>query len=168
MTAETEPGAEAVGPIGGDASRDDALADLADVVLSVARKIHARTSEASDAIPLTPLEALAMQHIDRRPGITSSEFAADLSLKSSNASAALRELERKGLIRRDPDPADRRTVRVTATARASENLLRVRHTWASLLSDLPVDAARLETATELLRSAERQLSERRHTHSSTH
>jgi DNA-binding MarR family transcriptional regulator len=162
MTAETEPGAEAVGSIGGDASRDDALADLADVVLSVARKIHARTSEASDAIPLTPLEALAMQHIDRRPGITSSEFAADLSLKSSNASAALRELERKGLVRRDPDPLDRRTVRVTATARAHENLLRVRRAWTNLLSGLPAEA------TELLRSVERELSERRHTHSSTH
>ncbi|MDR6198146.1 DNA-binding MarR family transcriptional regulator [Microbacterium sp. SORGH_AS428] len=167
MTAETGPGVEAVGSIGGGASREDALADLADVVLSVARKIHARTSEASDAIPLTPLEALAMQHIDRRPGITSSEFAADLSLKSSNASAALRELERKGLVRRDPDPLDRRTVRVTATARAHENLLRVRGAWTKLLSDLPAEADRLAEATDLLRSVERELSERRHTHSST-
>ncbi|MDQ1206699.1 MarR family winged helix-turn-helix transcriptional regulator [Microbacterium sp. SORGH_AS_0862] len=168
MTPQADLDSQAAGSAAVDVRRENALADLADVVLSVARKIHAQTSEASDAIPLTPLEALAMQHIDRRPGLTSSEFAAELSLKSSNASAALRELERKGLIRRDPDPADRRTVRVTATARASENLLRVRHTWASLLSDIPADADRLATTTELLRSAERQLSERRYSRSSTH
>ncbi|OJV97342.1 MAG: hypothetical protein BGO47_10890 [Microbacterium sp. 67-17] len=146
-------------------TRVDALADLADVVLSVARKLHALTPEESGAIALTPLEALAMQHIDRHPGITSSEFAADLSLKSSNASAALRELERKGLIRRNPDPHDGRTVRITVTAESHEHLARVRAAWARLLSALPVDGAELARLTATLQTAEAALSERQRSRS---
>lgn len=146
-------------------TRVEALADLADVVLSLARRLQALTSQESGAIALTPLEALSMRHIARHPGITSSEFAAELSLKSSNASAALRELERKGLIHRSPDPRDGRTVRITVTAESSEHLARVRAAWARLLSTLSVDDAQLAEMTAALQTAEEALSQRQRSRS---
>lgn len=114
-------------------SGDEQAADLAHVLISVARKIAVRADEDPGVVTLTPLESLVMRHIDKHPGITPSRIASAVGLKTSNASAALRTLEAKGFITREPDPRDRRTVHIHPTRAAADNLRRVRQVWDSLL-----------------------------------
>ena len=58
---------------------------------------------------------------------TPTQVAAELELKSSNLAQALRALEHRGLIRRKPDPVDRRKIRLSLTR---EGLTLVRETRA--------------------------------------
>lgn len=146
------------GADGPDAARDGRLADLADLVLTVARKIQAAPRGDAELVTLTPLEAIAMQFIDRNPGVRASELSSELGQSSSNTSYALRELEGKGMIRREPDPADRRVVRIHATERARTNLSRLRLHWAGLLGRLDADPHRLDEAIALLEAADTALS----------
>jgi DNA-binding MarR family transcriptional regulator len=110
------------------------LADLAHFVLSVARDIRIYGQLDPDIIEITPLESLVMNHIERNPGTSPSRLCDEVGLRSSNASALLRSLEAKGMIRRIPDPEDRRSVSLQATSLAARNLERVRSEWARLLA----------------------------------
>ncbi len=125
------------------------LADLAESVLSVSRRLTARPGEG--AIHLSPLESLVMRQVDLDPGITPSRLAHALGLRSSNTSAALRGLETRGFIRREVDPADGRGVRVYPTPVAHENLERKRALWVDLLAPHLEDPAGLPEALALLR-----------------
>ncbi len=110
------------------------LADLAHFVLSVARDIRIYGQLDPDIIEITPLESLVMNHIERNPGTSPSRLCDEVGLRSSNASALLRSLEAKGMIRRIPDPEDRRSVSLQATSLAARNLEKVRSEWARLLA----------------------------------
>lgn len=57
-------------------------------------------------------------------------------VRSSNASAGLRSLERKGLITRAADRDDARVTRLFVTDDARRATARVRAEWAHLLSEL--------------------------------
>lgn len=126
------------------------ITDLADVLLSVARKITVRADEDPGFVTLTQLECLVMRHIDKHPGITPSRIAAAVGLKTSNASTALRSLEAKGFITREPDPRDRRTVHIYPTPLAADNLRRVRRVWHSLLAPHLTDPAATAEAVAFL------------------
>lgn len=139
------------------ASEIDQLADLAEAMLSVARRLTMAGSPDSSVIQLSPLEALVMRHIDRNPGTTPSRLAAHLALRSSNASAALRELEAKGLISRTVDPDDARGVRIEPTPAARENLERKRLEWASVLAPHVGAASGLAAAVALLNDIDQGL-----------
>lgn len=139
-----------------DATQDQ-LADLAEAVLSVARRLTILGNRDSGALALSPLEALVMRHIDRSPGCTPSELAAHLGLKTSNASTALRELEAKGFVTRSIDPADGRSVRVHPTALARANRDRKRESWASALSTRHDDWSALKPALTLLEDLDKSL-----------
>lgn len=140
-------------------SRAESLAELADLVLHVARRISGHRFEDRRIVRLSQLESLALRHIDRQHGLSSSQLATDLGLRSSNASAVVRSLEAKQLITRTPDPEDRRAVRLHPTEVARENIRYVRGEWATLLEGaLPRDASP-STAIEVLRQLERGLEE---------
>ena len=80
-----------------------------------------------------PVESIVLRLIDRIPG-TSARVAAEATLlPSSNFSRVLRGLEKKGLVRRDIDPHDSRSVRLYPTARARENLQHLREEWSQTL-----------------------------------
>lgn len=134
-------------------TRNAALADLADLAVHLTRRLEARTFDDPRIVPLSPLESLVLRHVDRHPGISPSQLATDLALRSSNASAVLRSIESKGLLRRSPDPQDARQVHVHPTAAADAGITRVRAEWAHRLSAL----AR-EESTEDLATAVRVLS----------
>jgi len=53
-----------------------------------------------------------MSRVNRHPGISPSQLAADVGPKASNASADLRSLEASGFIVRVADPQDRRADQV--------------------------------------------------------
>lgn len=126
------------------------LADLADLLLTIARRISISEVEPDGVVRLCPSESLVMRFIDHHPGCKPSEIGAQLGLRSANTSAALRSLEDKGLVRRSPDPTDRRAVLVESTAKAARNLAQIRAHWAALLGPLLADAGDVDTAVRVL------------------
>lgn len=132
-------------------------AQLAELVLSVARRITPREQEGTTAVSLSPLEVMVMRCVDADPNASPSRIAATLGLKSSNASAALRDLEAKGFIRRTSDPSDRRSVRVESTGFARRNLALKREQWERLLSPHLSDRGGLAQAVTLLEGLDRAL-----------
>lgn len=120
--------------------RTTQLADLAHLVMSVSRDIRGLGLSDPEIIEVTHLESLVMGYLQRHPGAAPSRISAQVGLRSSNASAVLRSLEKKGMVRREPDPTDRRSVCVHPTALAATNLERVRAEWAQLLAPhVPVE-----------------------------
>jgi len=136
---------------------NEAAADLADVVLSVARRITVRDHAAGVDV-LSPVESLVLRAVGAFPGISPSAAATRVGLTSSNMSAALRSLEDRGLVLRSRDPADRRCVRLTPTDLAAESLRRVRAGWAAMLVPLlGGDPARLDAARAVLHALDDRL-----------
>jgi Transcriptional regulators len=136
---------------------ESAAADLAEYILTIARRIAGHETPDSRAVRLSNIESLVMRYIDRNPGSSPSEIGAAVGLRSGNMSAALRSLENKGLARRSPDPKDGRVVRVDPTAAASTNLDRLREEWAELLGPLlPVDQD-VSAVVQYLRSLDARL-----------
>ncbi len=110
------------------------LADLAAAVLVLARRLHAAEQRAEGLVPLSGVEVLVMHHVDRHPGVSPSALAAAVGLKPSNASAAIRALEQKGLLERRRAEGDARCVELWSTARSAENLSSLRAHWRGLLA----------------------------------
>ncbi|WP_018331326.1 MarR family winged helix-turn-helix transcriptional regulator [Actinomycetospora chiangmaiensis] len=137
------------------------LFKLADRILAVGRLIHAAKDPAFAGQSWTPLESAVMRVIDREPGVTAGAAAAATQLVSSNFSRALRGLERKGLVRRVPDPADARRVHLHPTDRAHANLRELQRIWSDLLTGIITDPAELDTVVEVLRRIETELADRR-------
>jgi DNA-binding MarR family transcriptional regulator len=139
------------------ASADD-LADLAELILNVAREIRSRRFEDDRAIHLNWSEANVMRFIDHHPGAAPSDVAEATGLHRSNLSTALRSLEINGLVERRADPADRRGVNLFPTALAASNLALVRDEWARQLANaLGDDRGAVSDALLLLQRLERGL-----------
>lgn len=133
-----------------NAQSDSLRADLAQLVLSVARKIQARENPNPSVIRLSALESLVMRHIGQNPVITPRSLSRQLGLQRSNTSTTLRALESKGLITREVDPVDRREIRIRATPLARHNLEMVRAGWSDLIRPLLPADEQLSIAVDLL------------------
>ncbi|GAA3705763.1 hypothetical protein GCM10022377_19420 [Zhihengliuella alba] len=131
--------------------RDDLLADLADALIDVARSLQDHGYRDPELVPLTRQEITVISHIHRHPGTIPKELAADLGLKSSNASTALRGLEAKGMVVRTPDPADGRRTHLDLTDLAEDSIRRVRDGMSRLLHPLDLDDRDLARTVEALR-----------------
>lgn len=140
-----------------DEDQETRLFELADRILAVGRLIHASKEPAFSGQSWTPLESAVMRVVDREPGITAGAVAQATRLISSNTSRALRGLEAKGLVRREPDPADARRVRLYPTDLAAENLRVLRRIWSGLLGGVGDDPAAIDTTVALLRRIETEL-----------
>ena len=132
------------------------LADLADLVLTVAREIQLRGFGDTGALALTATEGNVMRYIDRHPGSTPRVVAAATGVQPSNLSATLRSLEEKGLIERVVDATDGRSARLRPLPFAAENLERVRASWVAFLGPVleGVDAEAIRSTIELLELVE--------------
>jgi len=114
-------------------SPEEAWADVADLVLEIARELQFRGYKSPDAVSLSPSEGTLMRYLFPHPGALSSELAEATGLQRSNLSAVLRGLEEKGLIERVADPDDGRFVRIHPTPRAISNYELVQREWGSAL-----------------------------------
>lgn len=130
---------------------DGALAELADVVMRVAREIDPKAPQAPDIVTLTGTEALVMRWVHHNPGASPSAVAKATALQRSNCSVALRSLVAKGLIERHTAPDDARVTRLHATALAEESVQRLHAYWADRLREaLGGDEAGVQAAAALL------------------
>ncbi|MFC8190111.1 MarR family winged helix-turn-helix transcriptional regulator [Cellulomonas sp. NPDC057328] len=124
------------------------LAELADLVLAVARALQARQG-AEGVVPLTATEAAVLRHLDRHPGDSPSAVADALALQRSNLSTALRTLEAKGLVER-AHGRDGRSVAVRPTALADASVARLRDHWAAVLAGAAADPGEVRAAVAVL------------------
>lgn len=140
--------------------RAEQLADLADLVMAVARAVKGQAAADPAVVDLSATEVTVLRYIDHHPDIGPSTVAAATGLQRSNLSRALRDLEAKGLVRRSADPSDSRHAVLRSTGLAAENLTRLRGIWARLLGDA-IEASGEEhdvaQALALLRALERGL-----------
>ena len=133
------------------ADRETALADLADAIMHAARLIRSWDQSAETVVPLSTIEAAVLEYVDRHPGCRPSDVAQELRMRSSNFSAALRVLEKQGLVERSSDPTDGRTANLAVTALAKRNIDVIRSRRAALLAAaLGDDRSRIDGARELL------------------
>lgn len=136
-------------------SPDEALlADLADRIVHVSRLLTARVTETPEIVPVSSLEALVLRHVDRHPGISSSQIAANLQLRTSNASTVLRSLGEKGMLRRENDPMDGRAAHFVLTDLARDSVRHVRSIWSSMLGSSLPEGADVEATLALLSALE--------------
>ena len=67
-------------------------------------------------------QLVALWHIRARPGRTVRELADELQMRPNNASALVTAMVNAGLLRREPDPQDRRVVRLHTTDEARRRI----------------------------------------------
>lgn len=137
-----------------DRHTDPRLADLADLVLAVARVIATDVHLDEETVVLTPIEITVMRYIDRHHGTSPTAVAVATGLQRSNVSRVLRDLEAKGLVARTADESDGRQARLDPTARAVSNLQRLRANWSRLLTSVDLDRRNLDATLTMLAELE--------------
>lgn len=93
------------------------------------------------AFDLTPMQYAVLRAVQGTPGLDQVTLSGLIAVDRSNLARLCTALERRGLLRREPDPADRRARRLHATP-AAEALLHaaepaVRCVQEELLAPLP-------------------------------
>ncbi|MCY1168200.1 MarR family protein [compost metagenome] len=139
--------------------RSDLVVELADTVLHVARKLRAYSLKNPSVVPLSPLESLVLLHVYRRPGVSPSDLAQELALRSSNAATAVRGLVAKGQVERRADPSDKRAARLHLSPLAERSIMSVRQTWCELLAGADFSEKDLGVAVKVLTAIDATLAE---------
>jgi DNA-binding MarR family transcriptional regulator len=123
-------------------SRELAVA-LHDISRLLPRKIDSWAQEGLEPLPPTELEVIRL--LARAPGLSVGEVANELGLQPSNASAAIRGLVARGLLKRTPDGRDGRIFRLAPTPEANAVRRRYEGAWGELLrarlARMPPEAA---------------------------
>ena len=140
----------------------DKWAELADLILIIAREIQFRGYKDERALSLTQSEGMVMRHLMGHTSATPSQIATATGLQRTNVSTVLRDLEKKAVIERQVDTADRRGVAVRRTQRGADNYALVRSEWSNAISSAAGgDTTALDRALSLLRSIETGLTRTR-------
>jgi DNA-binding MarR family transcriptional regulator len=110
---------------------------------------------------LSPSTTAALSTVERHGPITPSELAARERIQRPTATRVLARLEEAGLVRRTPDPQDRRSSLVAVTPAARELLAELRTRKTAFLAERlerlePEERAVLDRAADIL---ERMLKE---------
>jgi DNA-binding MarR family transcriptional regulator len=137
-----------------DRHTDERMADLADLILALARTITTESLLDEQVVELTATEINVMRFVDRHPGTSPTEVAAATGLQRSNLSRALRTLEAKGLVKRSTGRGDARQAQLNPTRRAEANLRRLRANWSRLLGNAGADPRNLDSTLRMLAELE--------------
>jgi DNA-binding MarR family transcriptional regulator len=134
---------------------------LHDIAWLLPRTIDPRAEADLDPLPASELEVMRL--LVREPGLSVGEVARELGLQPSNASAAIRSLQTRGLLERQPDGRDGRISRLTPTAQAQAIRRQREEAWGELLRARlrhlpPEDVAALIAAADPLRALAADLS----------
>lgn len=83
-------------------------------------------------------QAMFIIHVCRHPGVSQEGLGRHVLLSKSNVTRRLMALEQDGFVRREPDPGDRRVMRVYPTERALAllpEIERVQAEWQAALTE---------------------------------
>ncbi|WP_211881396.1 MarR family winged helix-turn-helix transcriptional regulator [Pseudarthrobacter albicanus] len=110
------------------------LQDLGSQLHTLAWTIHRVLPSAAGLDPLPASELAVLKRVIAEPGMTVSQLTAALGLRQSNASAAVRALVDRGLVRRKSSPSDRRLALLYPTEAALKNKRLVAEAWSGSIS----------------------------------
>jgi DNA-binding MarR family transcriptional regulator len=102
---------------------DDALADR---FWAVARRLRQSSRDVLAPLDINPSLTRALRVLDRRGPIRLGELSAELGIAARSATEVVDALEARGLVTRQPDPADRRATLVAVTAHGASVMESVR------------------------------------------
>jgi len=86
-----------------------------DLLMSAARMLRRRFSAALEEYDVTPWQSRALRAVTEEPGVRLSVIAERLRIAPRSATDVVDALERRGLVVRQSDPADRRATCVAPT-----------------------------------------------------
>lgn len=95
--------------------------EVLDVIPAVMRTIRKNLRAQRDP-DLTLPEFRGLAFINRNPGCALNELAEHVGLEAPSASKLVEHLVQRGLVKREPDPADRRRVRLQLLARGQRSV----------------------------------------------
>jgi DNA-binding MarR family transcriptional regulator len=124
---------------------DVELDQLAEAAHTLSRTLR-RTGELEVGLEHLPAsEVDVLRYVVARPGVSVSEVARGLRLQTSNVSTTVRALVERGLLVREPDPADHRRSLLRSSPLAEEHRRLLGRAWsrsiASALAELSADDA---------------------------
>ncbi|MCP2257552.1 DNA-binding transcriptional regulator, MarR family [Streptoalloteichus tenebrarius] len=139
---------------------------LTPALYALTRVLRFRGVAESGLAPLPPTDLDVLRFVLDSPGVGTSTLARELGLHASNVSTAVRGLVALGLVRREPDPHDRRAVQLFPTRGAEHGMALIEDSWAEIFADalatLPADQREaLTAAVPALRALGAALRERR-------
>ena len=122
MTSERDQPAR---PEPADPAGDESLADAFG---AVARQLREKSAETLAPWDITPAHLRALRTLARHGTMRLSELSDRLQIAPRTATEVVDALEAQGLVRRRPDPADRRAILAEVTERGTGILAEIRAT----------------------------------------
>ena len=98
---------------------------LAFLIHLAAKRLRLEFARRAAQYGLTPSQARALAFLARRPGANLTALAEALEVQPMSVLRVVDDLEAQGMLRREPDPRDRRATRLslTATGEGAERLV---------------------------------------------
>ena len=113
------------------------------------------------ALGVTRAQWMVLARLNRRPGCSQTELAEMMEVERATAGRLLDRLEENGLVRREPDPIDRRIRRVFPTKAAAAAQAKIRAVADTIVADATIDLSedQRETLMDLMTMVRGRLSE---------
>jgi DNA-binding MarR family transcriptional regulator len=108
-----------------DPAGDEALSEA---LMAVARQLREKSAETLAPWGITPAHLRALRTLARHETMRLSELSDRLQIAPRTATEVVDALQAQGLVRRRPDPADRRAILVEVTERGADTLAEIRAT----------------------------------------
>jgi DNA-binding MarR family transcriptional regulator len=108
--------------------------DLVPRLYGLARALRMSGAAEAGLDQLPPSDLEVLRYVLDSPGVSPGAVSRDLGLQTSNVSTTVRGLVARGLITREPDPSDRRSVRLQPTIAALRGMAGIEDAWAALFA----------------------------------
>jgi MarR family transcriptional regulator for hemolysin len=115
--------------------REDLSRNYGFLLMDVSRLMRTVYDRRVKSVGLTRSQWWVLNHLFRSPGVKQAELAAILEIERPTLGRLLDRLQRKGWVRREDDPRDRRAWRIYLTKAAEPAMRKLRKQAAKLRSD---------------------------------
>jgi len=142
--------------------RADLENDLLVMLYDVARHMRTYGDQVAQTLGLTRAQVLILARLERQPDLSQNELATVAEVAPMTVARLVDRLEALGMIRRCPDPEDRRIWRLRLTPAAAPVLREIKHLRAKLHNVMTkgIDPAVLDAMAIGLRQMKENVSSR--------